>query len=949
MKIKLVIIIVVLSTINWEIKAQKRIILENLSGTVNIIDADNYDYNPGDTIVILEGTYAAGFRFIGFNGEPNKPIIVINQGQVIIKPSTTNYAGLEFRECNYLRITGSGQDGIEYGIQIDGSKKSWGVNFYLCSDIEVDHIEIFDTSFAGIMAKADPNCENPITWRRNGYIFKNLIIHHNLIYRTHGEGIYIGYSGGAAVSSKASCNGEYVFGHWLENVLIYKNIVRNTGWDGIQASLVRKNGRVFENIVYNYGMDAPSAHSNGIVVTTGQYRVYNNYVEKSPEYVNESGGNGINIISAFGPSYFYGNVVKNASSYGIWAHNRLEFESVNQGYYFFNNTILNTNSAGILYNACIVKSEDENLIGYCQENVESGFYNNLIINPGIDYRNNNFWKGLNESFIDFNKKEQRNGVIDYISNNMFTYNGDTLGLINSENNFRISSESSPLYNSGYDVSSFNYTLDMDSVIRPTGGYYDIGAYEYGVSSTYNSPPIVTMEEDIFLELPIDSIVINCTAYDIDGIIQEYQWDIIEGSDATIKSMGENAIIKNIAEGVYKIRVTVIDNDGLSSSDELLINILAQSEQQKPLIELGNDLYFDLPQSVITISANVSDADGEIIKYYWEILEQDLVIFSMEGTGALQVFDLPDGEYIIRLTVTDNNGNIVFDEVNVVVSPESRNAPPIVDAGTTENITLPINEVTLKGTATDPDGNIVSYLWEQISGPPVIINTPTEKNTTVSNLVAGSYIFRITVTDNDGALASDEVIVTVIDENGNVPPSAFAGEDLEYEYPSPIIVLIGEYSDDDGEIVDSFWRYLQGPIGSLSDVNSDTLTLENLQPGIYLFEFVVTDNDGAIASDDIQITIHNPQTIELSISKYFSPDGNGINDEWVIDNLNDIPECQVTIYSRFGQLVYESANYQNNWDGTLNGNPLPEADYYYILKSPGLSSPVTGGVRIIRDR
>ena len=89
------------------------------------------------------------------------------------------------------------------------------------------NVEIKNTGFAGIMAKTDPTCSNPKTWRTGGYILQNLNLHHNYIHDTFGEGMYIGYTGGYMVESKKVCDGEYAFGHFLENVQIYDNIVES--------------------------------------------------------------------------------------------------------------------------------------------------------------------------------------------------------------------------------------------------------------------------------------------------------------------------------------------------------------------------------------------------------------------------------------------------------------------------------------------------------------------------------------------------------------------------------------------------------------------------------------------------------------------------------------------------------------------------------------------------
>jgi dienelactone hydrolase len=90
-----------------------------------------------------------------------------------------------------------------------------------------------------------------------------------------------------------------------------------------------------------------------------------------------------------------------------------------------------------------------------------------------------------------------------------------------------------------------------------------------------------------------------------------------------------------------------------------------------------------------------------------------------------------------------------------------NQLPIVNAGVDQIITLPVNSVSLNGIASDPDGSIASYTWAKVSGPDLYsFSSANTAATGISNLAAGIYIFRLTVTDNKGSMAFDEVKITV---------------------------------------------------------------------------------------------------------------------------------------------------------------------------------------------
>lgn len=90
-----------------------------------------------------------------------------------------------------------------------------------------------------------------------------------------------------------------------------------------------------------------------------------------------------------------------------------------------------------------------------------------------------------------------------------------------------------------------------------------------------------------------------------------------------------------------------------------------------------------------------------------------------------------------------------------------NTPPVADAGADRSIALPTNSLTMAGDGADGDGTVTTYAWSKISGPETFtITNPALKNTTITGLVQGTYIFRLTVTDNGGSEDTDEVTVNV---------------------------------------------------------------------------------------------------------------------------------------------------------------------------------------------
>ncbi|MEM9001834.1 MAG: T9SS type A sorting domain-containing protein [Bacteroidota bacterium] len=448
------------------------------STSLNLIWASNISYSPGDTICIPAGSYA-GFRFYDFEGTVHQPVTIINCGGKV-EITENQYSGIAFKRSKYIHLTGTGATSHQYGIYVKETTSGGSVGVGLeefSTNFEIDHIEIADTGFAGIMAKTDPKCSDPDTWRVNGFVLEDLNIHHNYIHDIGAEGIYIGYTGGYKVKSNRKCDGEYIFGHWLEDVDIHHNILENIAWDGIQLNLVRENGVIRDNHITNYGTENKYAQDFAMSIGGGIYAVYNNYMENGASGLAQ----GIQFISAESGTKVYNNVLVRPDFHGIFMHNRHEFDDSSEGYYVANNTIIEPGDSGVFYNTVITQTEDPSKLYDTQESVPTFMVNNLVVDPGNDHASGNTWKGDQESYFDFNKKIERDSMLANIYTNIMTRQMDTLGLTDIANDdYSPLSISSDLVELGSDLSGWGITFDFDNGARPSGTAFDIGAHEFQI-------------------------------------------------------------------------------------------------------------------------------------------------------------------------------------------------------------------------------------------------------------------------------------------------------------------------------------------------------------------------------------------------------------------------------------------------------------------------------------
>jgi hypothetical protein len=170
----------------------------------------------------------------------------------------------------------------------------------------------------------------------------------------------------------------------------------------------------------------------------------------------------------------------------------------------------------------------------------------------------------------------------------------------------------------------------------------------------------------------------------------------------------------------------------------------------------------------------TDSDGWIVSYKWtKISGPSQYSFSSPNTAQTKANGLVAGTYVFRVTVTDNKGATDYDDVTVIMTGTTGGTTtpttsttlgaPIANAGANQTIPMSwkyfpqINATT----STDPDGWVKSFRWTKVSGPSsYYIVAPNSGLTKVTGLVAGTYVFRITVTDNENKTSTDDVTITM---------------------------------------------------------------------------------------------------------------------------------------------------------------------------------------------
>jgi PKD repeat protein len=183
-------------------------------------------------------------------------------------------------------------------------------------------------------------------------------------------------------------------------------------------------------------------------------------------------------------------------------------------------------------------------------------------------------------------------------------------------------------------------------------------------------------------------------------------------------------------------------------------------------------------------------------------------------------------------------------------------PPVVSAGLNQTISLPLTQVNLNGSATDPNGGTLSTAWSVTSGTGnVVFGNATSPTTTATFSAPGVYVLRLTASNNQ-ATAFSEVTITLV-QPINKAPQVSAGSNQTIQFPQSSITLNGIVTDDGlpvGTAVTQQWSKFSGPAPVTFSAPTQAVTQATFStPGTYTLRLTATDSEFT-ASAQVTITV-----------------------------------------------------------------------------------------------
>ena len=372
----------------------------------------------------------------------------------------------------------------------------------------------------------------------------------------------------------------------------------------------------------------------------------------------------------------------------------------------------------------------------------------------------------------------------------------------------------------------------------------------------NQPPSVSASCHPCTVVPGGEVRLTATASDPNGDDLTYSWTASQGAFSGGTDAAATRWTAPAASGRVTIRVEVSDNQGGSESATVAVTVevvTIEPPNRSPRVRASCDPC-EVPRlGEVELKAKASDPDGDELTYAWSAPAGS---FSGGADAATARWTAPDslGPVTIRVEVTDGYGGSASAEVTI----EVKNELPGVSVSCDPCEVPRLGGVELTATASDPDGDELTYAWSAPAGSfSGAADAATARWTAPDSL--GPVTIRVEVTDGYGGSASAEVTIEVENE---LPGVSVSCDPCEVPRLGEV-ELTATASDPDGDELTYAWS---APAGSFSGV-ADAATARWTAPdslGPVTIRVEVTDGYGGSASAEVTVGVKNrPPAFESS--------------------------------------------------------------------------------------
>ncbi|MBK8499952.1 MAG: gliding motility-associated C-terminal domain-containing protein [Flavobacteriales bacterium] len=408
------------------------------------------------------------------------------------------------------------------------------------------------------------------------------------------------------------------------------------------------------------------------------------------------------------------------------------------------------------------------------------------------------------------------------------------------------------------------------------------------------------------------------------------WTIITGTGAFSDPTNPTTDIEGLSIGTNTFQWT-IDNGPCGSTADQVTVVVYDSTQ--PAANAGPDKELCTPTTTTTLNGNTANAPAVGT---WVFVQGNGTLSNSNDPNAT-ISGLTVGTVVLQWVIDNGACGTTTDQVTIQVFDGQA---PTAAAGPDQEYCSPVTDpVTMLANApTAP----ATGSWSLVNGQGTIANAG-DPFTTITNLGLGANVFQWTIDNGECGTTSDEITIMVYD---STVPDADAGPGQQWcqDVNHAELAAVPATSTATG-----FWSLYSGS-GEVEDPTEPDSHVHELQLGYNVFIWTVDNGECGTTSDTMTIFIKDCLTI--NIPDAFSPNLDGVNDLFVITNIESYPDNKFTVFNRWGNKVYEATPYTNQWDGTSQFGAafkegLPESTYYYILDLGTDADPYTGFIYLRR--
>jgi gliding motility-associated-like protein len=397
--------------------------------------------------------------------------------------------------------------------------------------------------------------------------------------------------------------------------------------------------------------------------------------------------------------------------------------------------------------------------------------------------------------------------------------------------------------------------------------------------------------------------LNLTNYTTTAV--RYSWE-----DAKGNIVGTTLNLNNAKPGTYILSVKLEDNScTLPYGPVEIKNVSGAVLNETNLVIKPSDC----GKSDGGISGITATGIGQL-RYQWKNETGSFVASTSNLTNT------PSGKYILEVLDESPCGAVYS---TVITVPEI-NGISLSDTGVIQHVTCGQSNGSISGILVS---GATKYQWFDQSAH--LVSTTAIPG--LSNAKVGSYY----LVASNASCSKTSKIYTIIGNAALVPPNV---NDIQLCAGGDAILIVNNVSA--GRLYKLYAdEYSATP---LQEEKSGRFNINVKETRRYY----VTEYENGCESLRSKVEVSVSSSV-LFIPASFSPNGDGVNDTWVIRGIESYARAEVLIVNRYGLKVYKSTNYQVPFEGKLNGSLLPPGIYYYVIKLGNECGPVSGSITLLR--